>query len=236
MAPWTGLLTIFSSNIYSVHIKARPMERGDTLRTRKRLATRQGISDTATRLFLEKGFDAVTIDEIAAAADVGRMTVFNHFPRKEDMFFDREEEVQTLVFDAIRGRGPGDSPIEAARRLAHDLIGQNHEMVMLSADTSWFTKTAMNSEALKARAREMRDDLTHALAIVLAENSQEPAGDPRAHLAAGLIVSAWTVAFSEAQKLFDRTRDVGEAKRCFLAIIDRGFTGVAAALAETPYV
>jgi AcrR family transcriptional regulator len=44
------------------------MERGDTLRTRKRLATRQGISDTATRLFLEKGFDAVTIDEIAAAA------------------------------------------------------------------------------------------------------------------------------------------------------------------------
>jgi AcrR family transcriptional regulator len=212
------------------------MERGDTLRTRKRLATRQGISDTATRLFLEKGFDAVTIDEIAAAADVGRMTVFNHFPRKEDMFFDREEEVQTLVFDAIRGRGPGDSPIEAARRLAHDLIGQNHEMVMLSADTSWFTKTAMNSEALKARAREMRDDLTHALAIVLAENSQEPAGDPRAHLAAGLIVSAWTVAFSEAQKLFDRTRDVGEAKRCFLAIIDRGFTGVAAALAETPYV
>jgi AcrR family transcriptional regulator len=61
-------------------------------RSRKRLATRQGISNAATRLFFERGFDHVTVDEIAAAADVGRMTVFNHFPRKEDMFFDRDEE------------------------------------------------------------------------------------------------------------------------------------------------
>ena len=60
-------------------------------RSRKRLVTREGISVAATRLFLERGFDNVTVDEIAAAADVGRMTVFNHFPRKEDMFFDRDE-------------------------------------------------------------------------------------------------------------------------------------------------
>ena len=55
------------------------------LRSRKRLATRQAISNAATLLFFERGFDNVTVDEIAAAADVGRMTVFNHFPRKEDM-------------------------------------------------------------------------------------------------------------------------------------------------------
>lgn len=57
-------------------------------RTRKRLATRQTISDAATRLFNAHGFDQVTVDEIAEAADVGRMTVFNHFPRKEDMLTD----------------------------------------------------------------------------------------------------------------------------------------------------
>jgi AcrR family transcriptional regulator len=211
------------------------MENDLNRRTRKRLATRLSISDTATRLFLEKGFDAVTIDEIAAAADVGRMTVFNHFPRKEDMFFDREEEVQALAFDAIRGRGPGVSPIEAARLLAHDLVTQNHELVLLSDDTSWFIKTAMNSEALKARAREMRDDFTRALAVVLAETKDQPPADPNAHLAAGLIVSTWAVAFIEARTLFDRTRDADEAKRCFLAIIDRGVKGTALALADTAY-
>src|SRR6202000_1667282 len=80
------------------------MEKKDDRRTRKRLATRQSISDTATRLFLQRGFDAVTVDDIASAADVGRMTVFNHFPRKEDMFFDREEEMQTLAFEGVRTR------------------------------------------------------------------------------------------------------------------------------------
>ena len=73
-------------------------------RTRKRMATRQAISDVATRLFMERGFDQVTIDEIANAADVGRMTVFNHFPRKEDMFFDREEEARALAFETVRSR------------------------------------------------------------------------------------------------------------------------------------
>lgn len=211
------------------------MDDKDNRRTRKRLATRQSISDTATRLFLERGFDAVTIDDIAAAADVGRMTVFNHFPRKEDMFFDREEEIQALAFEAIRKRGAGISPIEATRRLAHDLVTQDHEFVMLSEDTSWFIKTALASAALKARAREMRDDFTRALALVLAEVGKRPSGDPNAHLAAGLIVATWNVAFSEAQNLFDRTHDAGEAKRCFLAVIDRGTAGANAALAGTAY-
>jgi hypothetical protein len=106
---------------------------------------------------------------------------------------------------------------------------------MLSADTSWFIRTAMASEALKARAREMRDDFTRGLAIVLAETAHRPAGDPLAHLAAGLIVSTWAVAFSEAQTVFDRTSDAAEAKRCFLWVIDRGTAGAAAALKDTAY-
>ncbi|WP_298242817.1 TetR/AcrR family transcriptional regulator [uncultured Bradyrhizobium sp.] len=212
------------------------MDDKDNRRTRKRLATRQSISDAATRLFMERGFDAVTIDDVAAVADVGRMTVFNHFPRKEDMFFDREEEIQALAFGAVRGRRPGVSPIEAVRILAHDLVTRDHEFMLLSDDTRRFIKTAMDSEALKARAREMRDDFTRALAIVLAETANQPTDDPNAHLAAGLIVSVWTVAFAEAQKLFDRTRNASEAKRCFITVIDRGITGTAAALAETAYV
>lgn len=204
-------------------------------RTRKRLATRQNISDAATRLFFERGFDRVTIDEIAEAADVGRMTVFNHFPRKEDMFFDREQEIHDVAFDAVRKRGAGVTPIEASRLLAHDLVEQEHPFIPLFEGTSRFVETVMASEALKARARQMRDDFTLAFARVLAEASDRPTDDPDAHLAAGLIVSTWSVAFVEAQKAFDRTRDAGEAKRRFLALIDRGTAGTATALTSTAY-
>ncbi|WP_415025017.1 TetR/AcrR family transcriptional regulator [Bradyrhizobium sp.] len=85
-----------------------PVER----RTRKRALTRQTISDVATRLFFERGFDQVTIDEIAEAADVGRMTVFNHFPRKEDLFFDREQEMREIAFAAVQNRDVDISPIK----------------------------------------------------------------------------------------------------------------------------
>ncbi|MGI4764445.1 MAG: TetR/AcrR family transcriptional regulator, partial [Janthinobacterium lividum] len=91
-------------------------------RSRKRLATRQSISDAATRLFFERGFDRVTVEEIAEAADVGRMTVFNHFPRKEDLFFDQDQEARDMFLDAVRRHAPGIGPIEALRLLAHRLI------------------------------------------------------------------------------------------------------------------
>ena len=66
----------------------------------------------------------MTVDEIAAAADVGRMTVFNHFPRKEDMFFDRDEEVREILREALRQRDPSVAPIETLRLLAHRLVAE----------------------------------------------------------------------------------------------------------------
>src|ERR1700712_29679 len=111
-------------------------------RTRKRLATRQTISDVATRLFLDRGFDQVTIDEIAEAADVGRMTVFNHFPRKEDMFFDREQEIRDVAFGAVRSRAAGLSPIDALGHLAHHLIDHPDPSFPLFTETQLFVETA----------------------------------------------------------------------------------------------
>src|SRR5437868_7128596 len=93
-------------------------------RSRKRLDTRDDISEAATRLFYERGFDHVTVDEIAEAADVGRMTVFNHFPRKEDMFFDRVEEAREILCEAVRQRDPGVAPVEALHRLVHRLLAE----------------------------------------------------------------------------------------------------------------
>lgn len=204
-------------------------------RTRKRLATRQAISDVATRLFMERGFDRVTIDEIAEAADVGRMTVFNHFPRKEDMFFDREQQAHDLAFDAVRSRPAGLSPIRALGVLAHHMVERPQGGFPLFVATRTFVETAQASEALKARARQMRDDFIRALASVLADEAGRPNDDAVGHLAAGLIAAAWSIAFVRAHAELSATGDVEAAKRIFLTLIDRGISGTHAALEGTPY-
>lgn len=204
-------------------------------RTRKRVLTRQNISDVATRLFFERGFDQVTIDEIAEAADVGRMTVFNHFPRKEDLFFDREQEMREIAFAAVQNRDVDISPIKALGVLAHRLIEQPHPSYPLFDGTYLFVETALASEALKARARQMRDDFIRALAVVLADAVKRPRDDPGAHLTAGMSASVWSVAFTQAHECFGSTRNANDANRVFLDLIDRGTIGVGAALAATAY-
>ncbi len=205
-------------------------------RTRKRLATRQGISDAATRLFIERGFDQVTVDEIAEAADVGRMTVFNHFARKEDMFFDRDEEGREMLRDALRERDPLIAPIETLRRLAHRLIAERSPAVEFSARSQGFIEAVERSETLKARARAIRDELAQVVAAGLAECIGREPTDPDAYLAAGLLLATWTAAFIQAHRTFRKTRKAKEAKDVFLAIVDKGTVGLNAAMAGTPYV
>jgi AcrR family transcriptional regulator len=205
-------------------------------RSRKRLATRQGISDAATRLFIERGFDHVTVDEIAAAADVGRMTVFNHFPRKEDLFFDRDEEGREILREALRKRDPRVTPIEAYRLLAHRLVAEGSPYLTFSAMGEAYIETIEGSETLKARARAIRDELTHAVAAALTESVKRKPGDPAADLAAGLLLATWTVAFIQAHRSFRQGKSTKEAKAAFLAIVDTGTIGLKAALTGTPYV
>jgi AcrR family transcriptional regulator len=204
-------------------------------RSRKRLATRQAISDAATRLFMERGFDPVTVDEIADAADVGRMTVFNHFRRKEDMFFDRDEEGREMLREALRQRDPRVAPIEALRLLAHRLIAEQSPAVEFSARSQGFIETIEGSETLKARARAIRDELAQDMTVALSECAGREATDPDARLAAGLLLATWTVAFIQAHRTFRQTRDTKQAKAAFLDIIDKGTTGLKAAMAGTPY-
>ena len=204
-------------------------------RSRKRLATRQTISDVATLLFFERGFDRVTVDEIAAAADVGRMTVFNHFPRKEDMFFDRDEEGREALRAALRQRDPDVSPIETLRLLAHRVVEEDRPYIEFSVRSQTFIETIEGSESLKARARAIRDELAAFVGVALCESVGRKAPDADAHLAADLLLATWTVAFLQAHRTFRQSRKSADAKAAFLAIIDRGTTGLKAAMTGTPY-
>ena len=205
------------------------------LRTRKRLATRQVISNIATRLFLERGFDHVKVDEIAAAADVGRMTVFNHFPRKEDMFFDRDEEGREALRSALRQRDPRVTPLETLRLLAHGLVADNSPYMRFSAESQGFIATIEGSETLKARARAIRDEIAQVLAQELAHSAGREMNDGDAQLAAGLVVASWTVALIQAHQTYRLGQDVQQAQAMFLSMIDKGSLGVQAAMAGTPY-
>jgi AcrR family transcriptional regulator len=204
-------------------------------RARKRLATKRAISVVADRLFRERGFDHVTVDEIAEAADVGRMTVFNYFARKEDMFFDRDEEVREVLRETLRTRDPNINPIETLRLLVHRLVRERAPYVDFSAASQGFVETVERSETLMGRARAIRDELAQVLTESLSACVGRESADPDAHLAAGLQMATWTVAFVQAHQTFRHTQNAKKARAAFLAIVDKGTTGLEAAMAGTPY-
>jgi AcrR family transcriptional regulator len=205
------------------------------LRSRKRVAMREVISDTATRLFTERGFDQVTVDEIAAAADVGRKTVFNHFSRKEDLFFDRDGDIREILRNVLQRRGPGVTPIEAYRLLAYQLVAEKSPFVGCSLASQRFLETIERSETLKARARAIRDELAQFLAETLAKCVGREASDPDAYLAAHLLLTTWTVARTQAHRIFVKSRNAKKAQTAFLNLIDKSTAGLKAAMAGTPY-
>ncbi|WP_203918164.1 TetR/AcrR family transcriptional regulator [Rugosimonospora africana] len=165
------------------------------LRERKKAQTRQRISDIATGLFLAKGFDNVTVAEIAEAAEVSKMTVFNYFPRKEDLFFDRGPEAAALIAGAIRGRHDGETPVAALRRMLLDLLRQGHPLAGVGESLSGFWQVVVDSPALLARVREAAEELEDLLTTLFAEAAGGRPDDPAARLAAALVVAACRTAY-----------------------------------------
>ena len=86
------------------------------LRERKKQQTREAIAETARRLFSERGFERVTVAEIAREARVAEKTVFNYFPTKEDLVYWRLETFEDELLEAVRGRDPGESVLAAFGR------------------------------------------------------------------------------------------------------------------------
>ncbi|SED46503.1 transcriptional regulator, TetR family [Streptomyces sp. 2224.1] len=91
-------------------------------RERKKTATRQKIADTALRLFLERGYDAVGIRDVAAEADVAVTTVFSHFTSKEALVFEQDADFAQRLAQAVTGRAPHEPLIPALRHEIHALV------------------------------------------------------------------------------------------------------------------
>jgi AcrR family transcriptional regulator len=189
----------------------------------KKRETRQRISDAATALFLARGFEAVTVDDVAAAAEVSRMTVFNYFPRKEDLMLDRQDDLKlTLFCDAIRARPDGQSPVDALRALVDDLRRQRHPFVCVDRDIVAWGRFVAASPALRARLRELYDEAADGLALEL--GGPTPVGSAR--LAAGVIVLTVRTAREESVGTFERGASERRAANAFFAVMEKGLDAV----------
>lgn len=201
-------------------------------RHRKKAEMRQMISNIATGLFVEHGFENVSIDDIAREADVARKTVFNYFPRKEDLVFDREEEVRALVREALAARGK-QSPMQTFQALIRTLLENQHPIFKITERPIQFWRTVSESPALTTRARELQVTLADDLAEMLADAAGKSPDDPSARLAAAMLMATLVVAYSAALRAFSANK---RPKAAFAKVMERGFAGVGAALAGTPYI
>lgn len=147
------------------------------LRERKKEQTRQLIAETARRLFAERGFDQVTVAEIAHAADVSQQTVFNYFPTKEDLVFWRLGAFEDDLLAAVRDRSPGESALAAFQRflLSRQGVLRSPEPEVRE-QLAALMRTIDESPALLAREQQIYARYTDALATLLAEEAS-PGGD-----------------------------------------------------------
>jgi AcrR family transcriptional regulator len=159
------------------------------LRERKKQRTRLLISERARRLFAERGFDAVSVSEIARAAEVSEATVFNYFPRKEDLVFQGMEAFEEQLLAAIRDRPAGESVLQAFGRFVAEPRG------LLAAEEPASRESFINtarmiaaSPALLAREREILARYTGSLAALLRQETGATANDLRAWTVAATLV------------------------------------------------
>jgi AcrR family transcriptional regulator len=205
------------------------------LRERKKQETRKRISDIATALFMARGFEHVTVAEIADQANVSRMTVFNYFPHKEDMFFDREPEAIALLQRAVLERPAGAAPVVALHALIRRLLGERYPMIAASPGVRLFWRTVEASPALRARGRQMLDDAESRLTVLLATAVGAAPDDPGAACAAAMILAVLRVSYRVGLTAVDRGESIESVIRRQREAIDRGFAQIMHGLATTPF-
>ncbi|MCF3104815.1 TetR/AcrR family transcriptional regulator [Streptomyces roseoverticillatus] len=158
------------------------------LRERKKQRTRQTLSETAIALFLERGFDRVSVAEVAAAAEVSKPTLFRYFPAKEDLVLDRIADHQGEAARVVRGRAPGESPLAALRAHFHARLDDGDPVTGLCDVPAVlaFRDMLYSTPSLAARLMQYAAEDERALAGALAEAG---ADEVTAGLAAAQVIA-----------------------------------------------
>ena len=163
------------------------------LRETKKVQTRQAIAEAGMGLFVRKGFDRVTVAEIAREAGVSEKTVFNYFPTKEDIFFDEVPDRLEALAEAVRERQPEQSLVEAM----HELHAKQCSR-LASPGFAHFARTIAESPALQAKEIEVMALFTDRLAAAIQEELGLHPAD--AQIAANLLMSVHWQFFRNARE------------------------------------
>lgn len=158
-------------------------------REQKREETRQRLAQAAQRLFVKQGFDATTVDEIAAAADVSRRTFFHYFESKEDVVLARHEDFERALLAVVRAASPDEPVLDVAERAVVAAAGlfdlkEAHIIEQLQRD----------EPALRMRAQGKYERIERAIASALAERAGVAPDDLRVRLDAMLIAGVLRIA------------------------------------------
>ncbi len=137
-------------------------------RARKKAATRQALADEALELFFERGFDAVGVKEIADAADVSVATLFKHFPNKESLVFDDDQNEQEGLVAAVRDRQPG---VDVVASLRDYVLRRRVDAAQADPRFAAFVQLVRETPALDAHAEQMWLRHEGALAQALADET-----------------------------------------------------------------
>ncbi|TBO60387.1 TetR family transcriptional regulator [Streptomyces kasugaensis] len=158
-------------------------------RERKKAATRQKIADTALRLFLERGYDAVGIRDVAAEADVAVTTLFSHFASKEALVFERDDDFEQRLTQAATGRAPDEPLIPALRREIQALV---RHCTADSAAPIW--RLIDESPALREYEESMRLRHAESLATAIAADPDLPQTTTACRTIARFVIDAYSLA------------------------------------------
>jgi AcrR family transcriptional regulator len=196
------------------------------LRERKKRLMRQQLSDTATQMFLERGFDAVRVSEVAAACGVSEKTVFNYFPTKESLILDRLESTMASLRAGLAD--PGVSPVQAALRILDGELGAMTSQLAAHDDPAQagamirrFGALIRTTPSLRAHQSDMMDQFTAVAAATLAERAGTSPDDPEPQIAASALLGLWRIQFQALPRYLDGTRTPAEVRRAVTADVRR---------------
>ena len=203
------------------------------LRERKKLRTRTQIRETAVRLFMERGFEDVTVGEIAREADVSEATVFNYFPTKEDLVYGQMEAFEEELLDAVRNRAPGQSALAAYAEFVFAIRGLMTEERGPEQVAAW-ARLVTSSPALINREHQVFAHHTEALANLLAEETGARPDDLTPWVAANALIGLHRALLDHVrrralagQRNPGLARSVRKQGEQAVVLLDRGLGGYA---------